>query len=73
MPKSTERKLVRRVIYIDDDSWNRLKGLARHRLTTVSDLVRGLVDAEFGTTPANEHSDDTGAREPEVPIELVKP
>ena len=41
-------KLNRRVIYIDDPTWKRLKALARHRLQTVSELVRGLVDASLG-------------------------
>lgn len=41
-------KLRRRVIYIDDESWKQVKALARHRLTTASDIIRGLVDASLG-------------------------
>lgn len=50
-PVEPDPKLKRRVIYIDDDAWDKLKALARHRLTTVSDLVRGLVAASFGDEP----------------------
>lgn len=41
-------KFKRRAIYIDDETWERVRALARHRLQTASELIRGLIAASFG-------------------------
>lgn len=44
-------KFKRRAIYIDDETWEDVRRLARHRLQTASELIRGLIAASLGREP----------------------